>query len=214
MAVFRSALVDLLSPQSDPCLRENERTTTAIGVHRLHDATFACGIGLAFGHAEAASLEQLVEAAKDVGANGVRTAPDRTLLVIGLTQPSLSPFRDAAERLGFIVRVDDPRRHVVACVGAPICASAQIASRAIAPDIVACAGPLLDGSFEIHVSGCAKGCAHAAAATLTVVGTSEGCALIADGSARDVPFAVASASELPAAIAKHICARQQEAGHV
>ena len=44
-----------------------------------------------------------------------------------------SSFAAAAEALGFIVRADDPRRHVVACAGAPICASAHIAARAIAP---------------------------------------------------------------------------------
>ena len=43
-------------------------------------------------------------------------------------------------------------------------------------------------TFDIHISGCAKGCAHAEPAALTVVGTPDGCALIADGSARDAPF--------------------------
>ncbi len=45
-------------------------------------------------------------------------------------------------------------------------------------------------AVTIHISGCAKGCAHAAPAALTIVGTAEGCALIANGSARDAPFAV------------------------
>ena len=56
--------------------------------------------------------------------------------------------------------------------------------------LAAIAAPQLDGAFTIHISGCAKGCAHAAPAALTVVGTPDGCALIADGSARDAPFAM------------------------
>jgi len=71
----------------------------------------------------------------------------------------------------------------------------------MAPGIAAAAAEMLDGARTIHLSGCAKGCAHPAPAALTVVGTSEGCALIADGTARDAPFAVVTAHELPAAIA-------------
>ena len=132
----------------------------------------------------------------------MRAAPGRVLMIVGLTQQTASSFASAAETLGFIVRADDPRRHVIACAGAPICASADIAARAIAPQIAAAAAPHLDGSFTIHISGCAKGCAHPAPAALTVVGTSAGCALVANGSARDAPFATVTTNELPAAIAE------------
>jgi precorrin-3B synthase len=84
----------------------------------------------------------------------------------------------------------------------------------MAPAIAAAAVPFLDGSFTIHVSGCAKGCAHPRAAALTVVGTPEGCALIEDGSARDVPHAVVPADELPAAIARRARARTSDSGRV
>lgn len=123
-------------------------------------------------------------------------------MIIGLTQQTAWPLAAAAAALGFIVRADDPRRHVVACAGAPICASANIAARAIAPQIAAAAAPYLDGSFKIHISGCAKGCAHPAPAALTVVGTSSGSALVANGSTRDAPFKIVTTNELPAAIAE------------
>jgi precorrin-3B synthase len=90
---------------------------------------------------------------------------------------------------------------VVACAGAPICASADIAARSIAPQIAAAAAPHLDGSFKIHISGCAKGCAHPGPAALTVAGTSSGCALIANGTTRDAPFKIVATNELPAAVA-------------
>ena len=92
----------------------------------------------------------------------MRAAPGRALMVDRPDADTASDFAAAAERLGFIVRADDPRRHVVACAGAPICASAHIAARAIAPHIAETAAPHLDGSFKIHISGCAKGCAHPA----------------------------------------------------
>jgi precorrin-3B synthase len=122
-------------------------------------------------------------------------------MIIGLTQQTASSFAAAAEAIGFIIHADDPRRHVIACAGAPICASADIAARALAPQIAAAAAPQLDGSFKIHVSGCAKGCAHPRPTELTVVGTSSGCALVANGTTRDTPFKIVATNELPAAVA-------------
>ncbi len=46
---------------------------------RLRDETFAYGVGLAFGHADATSLQRLTEAAKAAGASGMRAAPGRAL---------------------------------------------------------------------------------------------------------------------------------------
>ena len=105
----------------------------AIGLHRLRDQTFACGVGLAFGHADASVLEQLVQAARSTGAVGIRTAPARVLLAIGIRSADVATFVAAAERLGFIINPDDPRRRVIACTGAPGCASAYMPARAIAP---------------------------------------------------------------------------------
>jgi precorrin-3B synthase len=175
-----------------------------IGTYRLLDGSFACGVALAFGHADAATLEQLAAAIEAAGANGVRIAPGRALIAIGLTHESTTAFTAAAERLGFIVRADDPRRHVIACAGAPICASALIESRIMAPRLACIATP-----FDIHISGCAKGCAHPRPAAVTIVGTPDGCALVADGTARDAPFAVVSPAEAPAAIARYA-----KVGHV
>jgi precorrin-3B synthase len=220
---FRSAIDGLISarpresgdPELDSRFRESEwMMSSPIGVHRLRDGSRACGVGLAFGHADAASLENLVAAAAAAGAEGFRAAPGRTLLAIGLKPQTTSAFNAAAEQQGFIVHAGDPRRHVVACAGAPICASAHIASRAMAPALAEhCATEFTDAK-TIHVSGCTKGCAQAAAATLTIVGTPEGCALIADGSARDAPFAIVPANELPAAITRYVREQKRERDHV
>jgi precorrin-3B synthase len=218
--VFRSVIAGLLlsarpresgDPALDSRFRGNERKG-GIGTHPLRDGKIACGVGVAFGHADARSLERLIEAARAAGASGLRTAPGRALLAIGLTSRTQTAFSAAAEQLGFIVRADDPRRNVVACAGAPICASAYIASRALAPAIAATVTSQLGDT--VHISGCAKGCAHAAAAALTVVGTSAGCALVADGSTRDTPFAVVTADDLPRAVANYARSLKHEDAHV
>ncbi len=87
-------------------------------------------------------------------------------------------------------RSDDPRRLIAACPGAPSCASGLIPARALAAELA----PLLppeqrapSGGAIIHISGCPKGCAHPAAAPLTIVGTERGCGIIRDGTARVTP---------------------------
>ena len=184
-AAFRAAIADLLNPVR-PTRGGNEQPS--IGAWRLHDGSLACGIALPFGHTDAASLQRLTDAAEIAGAHGFRTAPGRTLLAIGLPEKTAESLVSAAKTLGFIVDAGDPRRHVVACAGAPICGAAHISARALGPQIAAATAPFLDGTFKIHVSGCAKGCAHPSPAALTIVGTEAGCALVANGSARDTPF--------------------------
>ena len=90
----------------------------------------------------------------------------------------------------------------------------MIAARAIAPQIAAAAAPHLDGSFKIHISGCAKGCAHPAPAALTIVGASSGCALIANGSTHDTPFKIVGTNKLPVAVAEIARGIKHENDHV
>jgi precorrin-3B synthase len=179
-----------------------------IGTHALRDGTVALGLGLPFGHSDTTTLQNLIEDIRRVGAASVRPAPGRVLLVIGLTPAQAVRLAAAAQRLGFIVAPDDPRRRVVACAGAPVCAAAQIPARAMAPAI-ATAAAHLDQQATIHISGCAKGCAHPGPATLTIVGIEGKCGIVRDGSARDTPDALADLDDLPAYLARRAL---QEAG--
>jgi precorrin-3B synthase len=111
----------------------------------------------------------------------------------------------AADTLGFVVDARDSRRRVVACAGAPACASGLIPARALAAEIAA---QLPQGGMAVHVSGCAKGCAYPAPAPLTIVGTAQGCGLVRDGTARGEPgsyfteeHAVAEAARLTSKVA-------------
>jgi precorrin-3B synthase len=193
----------------------------AIGLHALRNGSLACGIGLAFGHAEASTLEKLADAAGSAGACGLRTAPNRSLLAIGVAPENAGSFLAAAAQLGFVNRADDPRRHVIACAGAPLCSSAYIAARAIAPRFAEAAAPYLSNGLTLHISGCGKGCAHPGAASLTVVGTHNHCALVANGSARDAAFMTAPLDQLPAIVAAQLreghrsdCSAGEEGSHV
>src|SRR5580704_8923206 len=97
IAAFRSAVADLII--HDGPVRSQRRFSDAVGIYPLRDGTFAYGVGLAFGHADATSLQRLTEAANAAGANGLRAAPGRALMVVGLTQQTASSFATAAAAL-------------------------------------------------------------------------------------------------------------------
>jgi precorrin-3B synthase len=167
-----------------------------IGTLALRDGTMALGLGLPFGHSDASTLQNLIEDIRRVGAASLRPAPGRVLLVIGLPPAQASGLAVAAQRLGFIVAPDDLRRRVVACAGAPACAAAEISTRTLARAIAA-AATHLDQQTTIHMSGCAKGCAHPGPAALTIVGIAGKCGIVHDGRARDTPRKLIDVDELP-----------------
>jgi precorrin-3B synthase len=182
-----------------------------IGRHPLRDGSLALGIALAFGHAHASALEQLTDAAAAHGVSALRPAPGRALLLLGVAQERAAALTTAAERLGFVVRADDPRRRIAACPGKPACASGLIAARALATEIARQLPPSRKIA-AIHVSGCAKGCAHPASAALTVVGSEHGCGIVRDGSARATPRYHVDAADVVAEVVR-IAAERKEPVH-
>lgn len=174
---FRSAVADLIVDFPIPTPR---RAADPVGIHRLLSSGNAFGVGLPFGHSDSEALSSLMAAAGQAGTVGVRTAPDRALLLLGVSPWMTRKLIAAAGALGFVVDPADPRRRVVACAGAPICASGEIPARAMAPAMADAARALLDGEI-IHVSGCAKGCAHPAPAPLAVFGRDRRCDVFVDG---------------------------------
>jgi hypothetical protein len=68
---------------------------------------------------------------------------------------------------------------------APACASGRIATRDIAETIAAENADILD--FTLHISGCAKGCAHPGPAALTVIGGENGAGLVVNATAKALP---------------------------
>jgi precorrin-3B synthase len=194
-----AAAGDLLIEAPPPPPR---RPAEPIGTHQLRGDLVAVGLGLAFGQTDATALQQLVETAERIGAHGIRTSPGRVLLIIGIPPMQAQSLRDAAERLGFIARADDPRQYIVACPGLPLCRSALAPTRALGPLIASTAAPLLDGSLTVHLSGCTKGCAHARAAGVTIVGSPGAYGLVVNGSACDRPAGSIAADDIAGGVAR------------
>ena len=127
-------------------------------------------VGFQFGQMEAETLAQLAQ----MGA--LRVTPWRMLLVEGLTAlPSVA---------GLIIDQHDPLLRVRACTGAPGCVQALGATRPLARRLA----PQMAKGKILHVSGCAKGCAHPGTADLTLIATAEGFDLVKGGTAQDSPM--------------------------
>lgn len=128
-------------------------------------------VALAFGQMRAETLAALA----DHGA--LRVTPWRMLLVEGVTAPPAIP--------GLLTDPEDPLTRVVACTGAPGCPQARQATR----DLAARLAPAVPPGRLLHVSGCAKGCAHPFPADLVLTATGDGFDLIRNGRAGDAALA-------------------------
>ena len=137
----------------------------------------ARGVALPFGQADSAALLALAEAAK--GAVSIAPAPGRALLVIGLSADAEPRLLAAAERLGLVTEPDDPRLSVVACAGAPACASARLPTRAMAGAVAA--ARVAPEGVRLHLSGCGKRCAQPDGPTVTLLAGPDGPAVSGEG---------------------------------
>lgn len=138
-------------------------------------------VGLAFGQTDAATLAALGQLGP------LRLTPWRMVLVEGA--------RAMPDLPGLITHFADPLTAVVACTGAPGCPQGLAPTRPLARALA----PHIPEGRVLHVSGCAKGCAHPGAADVTLVAAAGGFELIRRGTARD-------ASLLPALSAQALFA--------
>jgi len=125
-------------------------------------------VGLAFGQMRVETLSGIAKH------GGLRMTPWRMLLV--------ENARDIPGVDGLITDPDDPLLRVVACTGAPDCSQGLAETRPLARSLA----PHVAQGQMLHVSGCAKGCAHPQA-TRTVTATKDGFALVHNGKAGDTP---------------------------
>lgn len=172
-ALFAGAGVELATAPSAP-------TEGSSAIAGAFGNRFA--LGLPFGAASAGQIEISADLAERFAAADVRLSPWRALVLSAVSDAGTLAME--ARAAGLIADSTDPRLSVSACPGAPACASAHAASRA---DAAALAAHPLPGT--LHVSGCAKGCAHPTPAAFTLVAADDGYGLVRHGRAGDPPQA-------------------------
>lgn len=117
-------------------------------------------VGIAFGQMQAETLAKL-------GALWpLRITPWRMVLLEGAR---------AMPQIAGLVAADDPILNIDACVGAPACKQAFGPTRDLARRLA----PLT--TQRLHITGCAKGCAHPRPAPITITATATGYDLTASG---------------------------------
>ena len=146
----------------------------------------AFGLGLPFGQTDAATLEGIADLAERFGDGLLRFSPSRAVLLGGIPARHASALRSAVAAAGLIADTDDPRLRVAACIGSAGCASGTVRAREDAAALAAAAR----WTGILHVSGCAKGCAHPGPAARTLVGAGGSYDLVRDGRADSLPHAV------------------------
>lgn len=127
-------------------------------------------VALAFGQMRAETLHALAALGHEI-----RPTPWRMLLIVGATTLPGIP--------GLISDPTDTILRITACTGAPACPQALGDTRHLARHLA----PHLKSGQTLHISGCAKGCAHPTAAETTLTATGLGYDLIRNGTAHDTP---------------------------
>ncbi|MDR6216296.1 precorrin-3B synthase [Paracidovorax wautersii] len=159
--------------------------------------------GAPLGRLQATALARLVRALQAAGGAaegyGLRATPWRMLLIEwprapdsdggagggnGMRQPpQLPPSTGLDHAADWITQAADARLRVSACTGAPGCPQAQAPTQALALALA----PHVPAGAHLHVSGCAKGCARQAPATVTLRAEPSPCgslfAVVRDGNA-------------------------------
>ncbi len=195
-AMLREHFPEMDSSQST---RAASGKTTFTGMTRLADGKTVLGVRLKFGQSKAADLHSLLDDIAHEGATEIRLTPDRGFLLIGLAEGAVPAIERAGLARGFSMMANDPSEQVAACAGAGACASAFYDTRALAGRLTERVSTLFDGSIMLHLSGCAKGCAHRRA-DLAIVGSPAGYDFILDGLAADRPTARIAGGQIDFAI--------------
>lgn len=166
----RGRMQTLIARRGPPAPHSSPRATSA-PQPRLGPSATGRLVALEFGQIRAEALAALAEA------GALRLTPWRMLLV--------ENAQDLAPLPGLVLDATDPRLQVSVCTGAPGCLQALSATRDLARDLA----PHLPNGAYLHLSGCAKGCAHPDSADLVLTATGpDTFDLIHHGKAGDQPL--------------------------
>jgi precorrin-3B synthase len=117
-------------------------------------------VGIQFGQMQADTLAKLADLWP------LRITPWRMLLLEGA--------RAIPQIAGLITDPTDPMLRVIACVGAPACKQGLGDTRNLARTLAGTLARTLGDGQRLHITGCAKNCAHPTSASLTITATASG----------------------------------------
>jgi precorrin-3B synthase len=160
--------------------------TRVVG-HGRAGAMHYVGAAMPFGRLSGEALAHLASVAARSGATELRLTPWRAIIVADISACDAGSLVTVLGAARFIVDAHDPRLYVAACPGAPACHCATTSVQEDAErfaGLLPQLGPEGQKSLMLHVSGCAKGCAHASPTPFTLVGNAGRYDLVVNGTAR------------------------------
>lgn len=162
-----------------------------------HENGQAILLALPFGRCRTGQLAQAAAWSERFGSGEVRLSFTRGILLPMIADQHVPALIDEANRAGFITEADDVRLCLIACPGKPDCGGAFTTAPADALRIAESCADLLRQGATLHVSGCAKGCAHPGKADLTLVACDDGrYDVVPGGSTRNASFLHLSIDEI------------------
>lgn len=183
-----------------------------VGHHTLGSMHYV-GVAIPFGRIHGDALADLASLASAGGVTELRLTPWRTIIVAGVSSECVTGLEAKLQASRFILHADDPRLMVAGCPGAPACRRATTPVQQDAARLIALFSELAPTAIALHVSGCAKGCAHSSATPFTLIGNAGLYDLVENGTAGDHPVATGLAfaearSELAERIRRHLKERR------
>ena len=179
--VFSAADVTLRGDVGDPPEPNHLRP---LGLFQL-ESRWLLGVAAPFGAWNADDLAAVAGIAAESVDATLRITPSRVVLIAGLSHEAAMRALDELASRALIVEPDDPRRSIACCAGAPACEAASVPTRNVAQALAGSVSP--SAGATLHVSGCAKGCAHPHSAPLTLVGHAGLFDLVTGGRADTMP---------------------------
>jgi ferredoxin-nitrite reductase len=131
------------------------------------------GVSLTLGQLTVHQLVGLLDLAKQYGTGELRLTPWQTILLPNIDQTQVGIVFARLSDLALIIpggNFPGFPAQIVACAGLPSCASAVTHTQAHALALAASL-PATRYPVNIHVTGCAKGCAQPSPADITLLGT-------------------------------------------
>ncbi len=154
----------------DIWVRAAPRALGHVGIHPQRDGKSFLGAVPSLGRLSPAMLEDLAARAETYGDGTLRLTPWQSVVLPGIADPQAAAKAVAA--VGLIVDPTLPLASIVACSGSSGCASALADTKTDALAIARDLGDL--GGKTVHLTGCAKSCAVAGTADITLLAQAPG----------------------------------------
>ncbi|MCL1474645.1 precorrin-3B synthase [Argonema antarcticum] len=144
-----------------------------LGIHAQKQAGLSyIGLGLRLGQLTAAQLLGLVQLSETFGSSQLRLTPWQTILLPDIQNEKVSDLLPKLTSLGLSISSRSDAA-IVACAGKPGCAAAATQTQIHALILADYLNDrlTLKSPVNIHLTGCAKSCAQASPAEITLLGT-------------------------------------------